>query len=159
AQHQATVCGHEAGVPNIKPPEGVSPEGRKLQLDLIGELNRRHAQRHPGDSELEARVQSYELAFRMQTAAPEAFDLGRETEETRKLYGIGEGDTEEFGRMCLLARRLVERGVRVVQLRHGGWDAHGNLPKNHTPQAKKTDKPIAALLKDLKRRGLLDSTL
>ena len=98
-------------------------------------------------------------AARMQAAAPEAFDLAGETAATHKLYGLEDDDTREFGTMCLVARRLVERGVRVIQLRHGGWDAHGNLKTNHGPQAKKTDKPIAGLLTDLKRSGLLGSTL
>jgi uncharacterized protein (DUF1501 family) len=111
------------------------------------------------NSELEARSRSYELAFRMQTAAPEAFDLARETQETKRLYGLDDRDAAEFGSMCLLARRFVERGVRFIQLRSGGWDAHGNLIANHSPQAKKTDRPIAALLCDLKRRGLLEQTL
>ena len=158
ARHQGTVCG-PAGVPNIRPPAGLSPRLREARLDLINELNRQHAARHPGDTDLEGRIRSYELAARMQTAAPEAFDLTRETAETQKLYGLDQKDTAEFGKLCLLARRLVERGVRVVQLRHGGWDAHGDLKKNHTPQGRKTDKPIAALLMDLKRTGLLGSTL
>jgi uncharacterized protein (DUF1501 family) len=139
--------------------DDVSPRLRSAQLDLLSSLHREYASRHAGDTDLEARIRSFELAARMQTAAPEAFDLTRETAETKKLYGIEEKDTEEFGKHCLVARRLVERGVRVVQLRHGGWDAHGDLKKNHDPQAKKTDKPIAALLTDLKRRGLLESTL
>src|SRR5262249_12622966 len=116
-------------------------------------------QRHPGDSELDGRIRSYELAFRMQTAAPETFDLAGETQATRTLYGLDDPETTEFGTMCLLARRFVERGVRFVQLRHGGWDAHGNLAANHTPQCRKTDCPVAGLLTDLKRRGLLDQTL
>ncbi|MBI3821987.1 MAG: DUF1501 domain-containing protein, partial [Planctomycetes bacterium] len=140
-------------------PAGTRPQQREAQLDLIADLNRHHLDRHPGDSELEARIRSYELAFRMQTAAPEAFDLARESYATKSLYGIGETDTSEFGAMCLLARRFVERGVRFIQLRSGGWDAHGNLVANHTPQARKTDKPIAGLLIDLKRRGLLEQTL
>ena len=157
ARHQGTVC--SAGVPNAVPRPGADPKALAARLDLIQKLNREHAAAHPGDTELDARVRSYELAARMQTAAPEAFDLSKETKETRALYGLDDKDTAEFGRHCLLARRLVERGVRVVQLRHGGWDAHGDLKKNHTPQAKKTDRPIAALLSDLKRTGLLASTL
>ena len=132
---------------------------RRAELDLLGELNRRHLDGHGGLSELDARIQSYELAFRMQTAASEAFDLARETKETAHLYGLHDRETAEFAGCCLLARRLVERGVRFVQLRSGGWDAHGNLVKNHTPQVRKTDRPIAGLLTDLKRRGLLEQTL
>jgi hypothetical protein len=158
ARHQGTVCGPN-GVPNAHPPAGRSDATHEAQLDLVGALNREHAARHPGDTDLDARVRSFELAFRMQAAAPAAFDLTRETTETMRLYGLDRKETFEFGSMCLTARRLVERGVRVVQLRHGGWDAHGDLRKNHTPQAAKTDKPIAGLLTDLKRRGLLGSTL
>jgi hypothetical protein len=159
ARHQGTVCEMD-GVPHLAPPAGMSTRTQSARYDLLNRLNHLHADRHPGDTDLEARVQSFELAARMQAAAPEAFDITRETAETRKLYGIeGDEDTREFGTMCLIARRLVERGVRVVQLRHGGWDAHGNLKENHGPQAKKTDRPIAGLLTDLKRSGLLASTL
>jgi hypothetical protein len=158
ARHQGTVCGAN-GVPNVAPPAGDSPGSRKARIELATELNRLHVARHSDRSELEARIHAAELAWRMQTAAPEAFDITHESTKTMKLYGINEKETFEFGRHCLIARRLVERGVRVVQLRHGGWDAHGDLKKNHTPQAKKTDKPIAALLADLKRTGQLDSTL
>jgi hypothetical protein len=158
ARHQATIV-EPTGIPHVALPAGTRLEEREAQLDLIAQLNRRHLDRHEGNSELEARIRSYELAFRMQTAAPEAFDLARETRETKRLYGIDATDTAEFGTMCLLARRFVERGVRFVQLRSGGWDAHGNLIANHTPQAKKTDLPIAGLLIDLKRRGLLEQTL
>ena len=116
----------------------------------------------PGGRELAARAQSYELAFNMQAAAPEAVDLSKETAEVQKLYGIDEKETENFGRQCLLARRLVERGVRFVQLYHGAgskWDSHSNLDKNHSALCKAMDKPVAGLLADLKRSGLLDSTL
>jgi hypothetical protein len=158
ARYQGTVVRAE-GIPNLTMPRGTTPGRRQAQLDLIADLNRRHLERHGGNSELEARIRSYEMAFRMQTAAPEVFDLSRETRATRELYGIGLADTNEFGTQCLLARRLVERGVRFVQLRSGGWDAHGNLPANHGPRARATDRPIAGLLADLKRRGLLESTL
>ena len=158
ARYQGTIV-ESTGIPNVALPAGTGPEEREAQLDLIDQLNRRHLERNTGNSELEARIRSYELAFRMQTAAPETFDLARETQATKNLYGIGETDATEFGTMCLLARRFVERGVRFIQLRSGGWDAHGDLIANHSPQAKKTDKPIAGLLIDLKRRGLLDETL
>jgi hypothetical protein len=157
ARYQGTVA--TAGVPNVAPPPGVTEAARRAQLDLLDGLNRRHLERHEGDSELEARVRSYELAFRMQTSAPEAFDLSRETAETRRLYGLDDKETEEVGRLCLLARRLVERGVRFVQVRVGGWDAHGDLAKNHGPQGRKSDRPVAGLLADLKRTGLLGRTL
>jgi arylsulfatase A-like enzyme len=128
-------------------------------------MDRRHLASRPGDSDLEARLASYELAFRMQATAPEAVDIGKETPATKRLYGIGEPMTDDFGRKCLLARRLVERGVRFVQLYSGthlgdDWDgAHSDLIGSHTRMASKTDKPVAALLTDLKARGLLDSTL
>jgi uncharacterized protein (DUF1501 family) len=140
-------------------PAGVTPQNRQAQLDLMDGLNQLHLNRLGGNTDLEARIRSYEMAFRMQTAAPEVFDLAGETQATKNLYGLDNQDTAEFGRFCLLARRMVERGVRFVQLRSGGWDAHGNLTANHTPQARKTDRPIAALLHDLKRRGLLEQTL
>jgi len=155
---QGTVVQKE-GIPNLAMPPGFTAEDRRAQLDLIGRLNQHHLTKHPGDSELEARLRSYELAFRMQTTAAEAFDVTRETRQTQELYGLHDKTTAEVGACCLLARRLVERGVRFVQVRVGGWDAHGNLVKNHTPQAAKSDRPVAALLADLKRRGLLDSTL
>ncbi len=160
ARYQGTIVNALTGIPNLNLPSGVNRTGRRAQLDLITKLNEHHLERHAGNSELEARIRSYELAFRMQAAAPEAFDLSREPNKTKELYGINEGkESAEVGAYCLLARRMVERGVRFVQVRVGGWDAHGNLVKNHGPQAKKSDRPIAALLTDLKRTGLLDSTL
>ena len=156
--YQGTVVKSD-GIRDLALPPGVSRTDRRAQLDLLGSLNRLHLEREGGNAELEARISTYELAFRMQTAAAEPFDLSRETAETKRLYGLDDKEEVEFGTNCLIARRLVERGVRFVQLRHGGWDAHGNLTKNHTPQAKKVDRPIAALLRDLKRRGLLEETL
>jgi hypothetical protein len=149
-------------IPNLHPPAGVSEDRQRGKLDLLTQLNRQHALLRPQQTELEARIASYELAYRMQSEAPEAVDLAQETEETKNLYGIGEPATASFGRMCLLSRRLVERGVRFVQLYHGSgskWDAHSNIERNHTEHCRSSDKPIAGLLKDLKRRGLLDSTL
>jgi uncharacterized protein (DUF1501 family) len=143
-------------------PKDVSPQRQQAKLSLLGELNERHRQSHTGYSELEARIASYELAFRMQAAAPEAVDLSRETAETQALYGLDDKETATYGRMCLLARRLVERGVRFIQLYSGAgskWDAHSGLEKNHSGLCRATDKPIAGLLADLKRRGLLDQTL
>lgn len=159
ARYQGTVVNARAGVPHSAMPPGYGPPSRRAQLDLIQALNRRHLERHGGDSELEARILSYEMAFRMQTAAPEVFDLSGENEETRKLYGMDQKESASYGANCLLARRLVERGVRFIQLNQGGWDAHGNLKENHLAQARKVDRPIAGLLADLKRRGLLDRTL
>jgi hypothetical protein len=146
-------------ISNLKLHGDYTLDDRRSQLDLLSQLNRRHYERHVDQTELEARIRSYELAFRMQTAAPEAFDLGGETAETRQLYGLDQTETAEFGTQCLLARRFVERGVRFVQLRLAFWDAHGDLVKNHTELCKKSDRPIAALLADLKRCGLLQDTL
>ncbi len=157
SRYQGVVVRKE-GIPNLAMPAGIRRDQRRAQLDLLAALNRQHLDRHPG-TELEARLQSYELAFRMQAAASEAFDLKRETDRTHALYGLDRKETAETAACCLLARRLVERGVRFVQVRVGGWDAHGDLVKNHAPQALKTDRPIAALLRDLEQRGLLDSTL
>jgi hypothetical protein len=150
---------------DLSPPESVSRERQRGQLDLLADLNRAHEAEHPAESELAARIAAYELAFRMQTHAPEVVDLSRETEETKALYGMDQPASEEFGRRCLLARRLAERGVRFVQVYSGGgqivnhWDAHGELNANHGRRCAETDRPIAGLLTDLKRRGLLDETL
>jgi hypothetical protein len=150
---------------DLATPEGVSSSTQRTTLEFINEMDRRHLASRPGDSDLEARLASYELAFRMQATAPEAVDINKESEATRKLYGLGEPLTDDFGRKCLLARRLVERGVRFVQLYSGthlgdDWDgAHNDLIGSHNKMAAKTDKPIAALLTDLKARGLFDSTL
>lgn len=140
----------------------MSKRQQRKILDLTQQLNREHQQEREGDSELEARIAAYELAFRMQTEAPRVCDLQEESAETLSLYGIDEPVTREFGTRCLLARRMVERGVRFVQLYSGdtnGWDAHQSVEKNHGHYCLATDKPIAGLLSDLKRRGLLDETL
>jgi len=152
---------------DLRPPSSVSPEQQRARLDLLAKLNELDMQQYPGNSDLAARISSYELAFRMQGCAPEALDIDRESEATRKLYGLDDGITEPFGRQCLMARRLVEHGVRFVQLFHGGmgnqnvdtWDAHGDVKSNHSQHAAESDRPIAGLLTDLKARGLLDSTL
>jgi len=149
-------------IPNLFPPASVEGNRQRRKLDLLEELNRRHQSERIDQTQLEARIQSYELAFRMQAAAPEAVDLSQETAETKALYGIDDKKTESFGNNCLLARRLVERGVRFVQLYHGvgsKWDAHSGIEKNHADMCGSSDKPVAGLLKDLKRRGLLDETL
>jgi hypothetical protein len=150
---------------NLTPPQGVSAAQQRKQLDLLAELNREHMAASPDNTELCARLASYELAFRMQRHAPEAVDLSREPAGVKKLYGLDDAATAKFGTRCLLARRLVERGVRFVQVYSGGghndqnWDAHGDVNANHSLHCKETDQPIAALLQDLKQRGLLDSTL
>ncbi len=144
----------------LDPPQ--SGPGQREKLDFIQELNRRHQKGREDDSELDARIASYELAFHMQKHAPEAVDLSKETEETKKLFGLDRKETAAFGRNCLLARRLVERGVRYVQLYSGSgskWDAHTDVEGNHGRYCRESDRPIAGLLKDLKRRGLLDETL
>lgn len=149
-------------IPNLNTPEGITSAQQQAKLGFLGELNRRFAEAHPEQTELEARIASYELAFRMQAEAPEAVDLRRETQATKRLYGMDEPESATFGRMCLHARRLVERGVRFVQLYSGAgskWDAHEYIEKNHSGLFRQTDKPIAGLLRDLKARGLLDQTL
>ena len=168
AAYQGTVF-KASGTPiiDLKPPAGVAPEQERARLDLLMKLNERDAQKYPGNTELTARISSYELAYRMQSCAPEVVDIESESEATRKLYGIDDPVTEPFGRQCLMARRLVERGVRFVQLYHGGmgvqnidtWDAHENVQDNHSRHGKEADLPISGLLTDLKARGLLDSTL
>ena len=153
----------EATIQNLTNAKLSSAEQRR-QLDLLGRLNAEQLSRRPGDSELEAVIQSYELAWRMQTHAPEALDLSRESAETLALYGIGQTPTDDFGRKCLLARRLCEAGVRYVQVSYGdntanpAWDQHSNLPK-HADHARAVDRPVYGLLADLKRRGLLEDTL
>lgn len=159
SRFQGTVVDSMEGIRNVAMPEGVTDRDRRRQLDLIDFFNRRHLARLEKHSELEARIRSYEMAFRLQTAAPDLFDLSGEAEFTRRDYGLEESATGNSGRACLLARRMVERGVRFVQVRIGGWDAHGNIQGNHSKLAARTDRPIAALLGDLKQRGLLDSTL
>jgi hypothetical protein len=152
---------------DLKPVAGMTPETQRTRLDLLAKLNELDMEKYPGSSDLAARISSYELAFRMQGCAPQAIDITSESEATKKLYGLDEATTESFGRQCLMARRLVENGVRFVQLFHGGmgnqntdtWDAHGNIKSNHGQHAAESDQPIAGLLTDLKARGLLDSTL
>jgi hypothetical protein len=150
---------------NLRPPQGTTALQQRNELDLLGRLNQMYGEASPDNSELSARIASYELAFRMQATAPEAVDLAQESTETKQLYGLDNPQTEKFGRRCLLARRLIERGVRFVEVYSGGghndenWDAHTDVSKNHTLHCGETDQPIAALLTDLKRRGLLERTL
>jgi hypothetical protein len=151
----------KATLANTSPSDSL--ELQRLQLDLLNKSNRDHAVRAGADARLEARIATFELAFRMQDAVPKVFDLSKESVKTQALYGIGVEPTDEYGRQCLLARRLVESGVRFVQVNHGYprnyWDAHGGLRANHSGNALKVDKPIAGLLLDLKQRGLLNDTL
>ncbi len=148
--------------PNLAPPSHVTAAQQRLALDYLQSRNRRHEAGRDENSELNARIRSYELAFQMQAHAPEAVDLASETAETKALYGFDDKATAAFGRNCLLARRLVERGVRFVQCYHGAgskWDAHKGIEANHATMCREMDKPVAGLLADLKRRGLLDDTL
>ena len=166
ASYQATLL-RSAGQPvlDLRRPEGLSESAQRSVLDTLNDFNSDHLAHRADNSNLAARIASYELAFSMQRHAPEAVDIAGESVETHELYGMDEDKTRDFGKRCLLARRLVERGVRFVQLYAGGahndsnWDAHGDLVNNHTFHAGRTDKPVAGLLKDLKRRGLLDETL
>ncbi|MBP88373.1 MAG: hypothetical protein CMJ64_16935 [Planctomycetaceae bacterium] len=150
---------------NLRGPAHMTRAAQREQLDLLAKLNEKHRNERPGGSELASRIQLYELAYRMQAEAPEAVDLSKETADTHDEYGIGQQPTDEFGRNCLVARRLIERGVRFVQLYSGGghledtWDAHESIEKNHGKHGAEVDQPIGALLTDLERRGLLDSTL
>jgi hypothetical protein len=146
---------------NLETPQGVTPEARRGQLQLLEDLNRAHLGRHRGNSELEARTAHFETAARMQVAVPDALDLARESEETRRLYGLDNPETQEYGTRCLLARRLVERGVRFVQIFLSGqpWDTHSKNAETLKGLCARTDRPSAALVTDLKRRGLLDSTI
>jgi hypothetical protein len=148
-----------APIQNLTRHPAISGRQQRLLLDRVRQWNERHLEKRPGDSRLDARIASYELAFRMQTEAPKLVDTSRESTKIRELYGVDDGKTERFGNMCLLARRMVERGVRYVHLVSNDWDAHGNCRGNHTGQAAEVDRPIAGLLTDLKQRGLLDSTL
>jgi hypothetical protein len=166
ATYQGTIIRSQgAPILNLKPPAGVSREMQRAMLDSLAEANSIHEQPRAHNSDLAARIASYELAYKMQQHAPEAVDLESEPEHIHQLYGMDNERTLDFGRRCLMARRLVERGVRFVQLYSGGahnddnWDAHGDLVKNHEYHAGNTDKPIAGLLHDLKQRGLLDETL
>jgi len=152
-------------IPNLSRLQGMSDAAQRAQFDLAAALNGRHLDGSGADSALQARIESYELAYRMQMAAPEALDLAAETRETQDLYGLHDPTCGHFAKQCLIARRLVERGVRFVQIYSGGeenqksWDGHEDIRGNHAGFAAETDRPIAALLEDLARRGMLDETL
>jgi len=166
AVYQGTVL-RPTGEPilDLDVPDGMQAAEQRRILDALKEQNEAHLATRSEDTTLAARIQSYELAYRMQSHAPEAIDIANESEATKTLYGLDDPKTEDFGRKCLLARRMVERGVRFVQVYSGGnhndhnWDAHGDLEHNHNKHAGATDKPIAGLLADLKQRGLLDETI
>jgi len=173
AAYQGTAVGHGGmNIEDLDPPiehlknTGLTPEQQRYELDMLQKMNRREAAKRQMDPELEARIEAFELAFRMQTEAPEAFDLKQESENTKKMYGLDDAETRDFGWQCLMARRLAERGVRFIQINHEyragnevGWDAHNELIRLHTRTAYQVDQPIAALLTDLKARGLLKDTL
>lgn len=166
ASYQGVVLRADATpIHDLALPPGTTREAQRMLLDRLRQKNEQHLAERSDNSELAARIASYELAYKMQQHAPEAVDFGQETAETKSLYGFDEPKTADFARKCLLARRLVERGVRFIQIYSGGshnddnWDAHTDIVANHTKHAGATDKPIAGLLQDLKRRGLLDSTL
>ncbi|MDX1982151.1 MAG: DUF1501 domain-containing protein [Bryobacteraceae bacterium] len=162
AHYQGTPLRPEgAPILDMAPPDGVTPARQRANLDLLGELNRMHRTRHPHHDELAARIESYELAFRMQAEMPGVLDLSRESPKTLEMYGIGgpNKDADAVGRRCLLARKLVQAGVRFVQVIAMGWDSHDYIDKAHGARIRAIDKPVAALLKDLKRTGLLEDTL
>ena len=166
ATYAGTVFkGKGAPILDLNTPKDL-PEGVQRELiDSIQKANNRHLATRDGNSDLASRIASYELAYKMQSSAPEAVDLSQEDQRTLDMYGVGKGRTDDFGRRCLIARRLAERGVRFIQLYSGGahnddnWDAHGDLEVNHNKHAGNTDQPVAALLSDLKERGMLDETL
>ena len=163
ATHQGTLFRPGSNpIVDLHPRAGTSPQSQRSELDLLKWLNQRHARQRSHTGELEARIAAYEMAFQMQTAAPELIDLSGESEATRKLYGLDDPVAETFGRQCLMARRMVERGVRFVKLLHGKgkpWDQHGDLAGRLPVLCHEVDQPIAGLLKDLKSRGMLDETL
>jgi hypothetical protein len=166
AKYQGTLFrGQGSPLLDLSTPKGTSEKTQRASLDLLKELNQDHEKTRKGDSELSARIASYELAFRMQTAATDAVDLSKESAKTKSLYGLDRKLTADFGRKCLITRRLLERGVRFVQLYSGGghiedtWDGHNDCIANHTLHAGETDRPIGALLGDLKRTGLWKDTL
>ena len=163
ATYQGTILrGGESPILNLNTPAGVTGDQQRATVDLINRLNRENLAPSEADSELAARIAAYELAFRMQKHAPEVVDISKETAATKQLYGLDDKVTADFGLRCLLARRMIESGVRFVQLYCGdtnGWDGHSDIEANHTKLCAQSDRPVAALLKDLKSRGLLESTL
>lgn len=144
---------------DLQPPPGITPEHQRVNLDLLAKFNHGHQAKHPGHVELAARMESYELAFRMQMQVPDILNLNQESDATKEAYGVGKDPTDSFGRRCLLARRLIEKDVRFVQLFHATWDSHDFIARAHGNLISQVDQPIAALINDLKERGLLDETL
>ena len=166
AAYQGTLF-RSTGAPllDLNTPAGTSERAQRDSLDLLKKLNEAHLEARPNESEMAARILSYELAYKMQTSAADVVDLGKESEQTREMYGMNDKRTADFGRKCLITRRLLEKGVRFIQLYSGGghiedtWDGHNDCIGNHTLHAGETDQPIAALMADLKRTGLWDETL
>lgn len=160
AHYQGTRL-RSAGSPilDLKPPKYKSREHQRKALDQLAMLNQSHAEQHPEHADLAARMESYELAYRMQMSVPGIVDIESETQKTKDMYGIDRPETSAFARQCLMARRLVEEGVRFVQIFSGGWDSHDYLERGHSSRINSVDQPIAALIKDLKARGMLDETL
>ncbi|MFP6621653.1 MAG: DUF1501 domain-containing protein [Pirellulaceae bacterium] len=158
--HQGTTL-RAKGSPilDLQPPAGVTRAQQRSNLDLLGQLNQVHARQHPAHADLAARMDSYELAFRMQMQVPGILDLNKETAQTQADYGLDDKRTADFGRSCLLARRLLEQGVRFIQLYTAGWDSHDYIERSHRERIRSVDKPIATLIADLHQRGLLDETL
>jgi hypothetical protein len=168
ARHQGVIVRSKGvAVDDLFPATEIGPQQELASRQLLAKMNRRHLLERPGDDELEARIRSHQLAAKMQMAVPEVTDLSKESQQTHEMYGLGGEETDDFGRSCLFARRMIEKGVRFVQLYSGGafgsprinWDGHEDMQKNHGREAKRIDKPIAALLKDLRQRGLLEDTL
>ncbi len=168
ASHQGVAFGaRKEPIPDLFPPQGADSDRRQAGMGYLARMNREYLAANPGDSALEARIRAYELAARMQVSIPEAVSFDSESEATKRLYGLDNPATAGFGRNCLQARRLLERGVRFVQVCHGGafgsprinWDAHEDIVENHNKQAANMDRPVAGLLRDLKARGMLDDTL
>jgi len=163
AAYQGTPVGKSGDAKNARihhlQGAGITRDEQRRQLDFLQSLNQSHLAASGPDADLEGRVASFELAFRMQMEAPEVLDISKETETTRELYGIGEKETDDFGRQCLMARRLAEAGVRFVQISDGGWDHHAKLRQSLPVRCKAVDKPVAGLIRDLKQRGLLEDTL
>ena len=158
--YQGTPLRQEgAPILHIDPPPGVSHYHQRKKIDLLQSLNEEHQKRHPYHEELSARMENYELAYRMQTSVPGLLDIDDEPEQVRSLYGVGEKATDAFGRKCLMARKLIQKGVRFVQVYSTGWDSHDFLARAHGNLITSIDKPIAGLIKDLKRRGMLEETL
>jgi hypothetical protein len=168
ARHQGVVIRPQGEpIDDLFPASPVDPEAESAARELVAAINRRHLEEHKGEDALAARIRGYEMAARMQTSVPLVTDLEGEPAETRALYGVDRAETTDFGRACLIARRLLERGVRFVQLLSGGtfgtprrnWDGHEDMKANHGQEAPRIDRPVAGLLRDLRRRGMLDDTL